>query len=83
MRGKCNGRCVVGAAVAIFFGSLFLLVLIDGIRTQWGGSMGTAFGRYIVALILFAIAKCAKWWAMTCPHCVDESSAAPAKKGKK
>jgi len=68
---NCNGRCIAGVIIAVIFGALFLWTLFFAIKLQWTGAMysyGT-YWYYLLALIFLAVAKGAKWWAFTCPHC--------------
>ncbi len=64
----CSGRCIAGVIIAIIFGGLFLWTLIDGIGLQWRAGSAYALAEYLLALVFLAIAKAAKWWAMSCGH---------------
>ena len=64
----CSGKCIAGIIIAIIFGALFLWTLVDGIGLQWRVGTYSALAEYLLALVFLAIAKSAKWWAMSCGH---------------
>lgn len=83
MKG-CTGQCLVGAIVAIIFGSLFLYTLIMGLQTQWvdRGPAGAVIIQYIMAFIFLAITKLAKHHAYSCSHCEVKPMTKAVTKGK-
>jgi hypothetical protein len=65
-KGKCNGKCVIGAIIAIIFGTLFFWSLVTGLVIHFNGNFTLPLMYYFIAMIFIVIVKYAKCYAVTC-----------------